>query len=245
MHQPGHRYLLGHGSEGHDLLERAGYSTLTTGDKDAGCDDGVGRLALQQPLLVYTLEQLLRGVDDAAGEGDGIAHVANVAVGVIKIPPAGVGGRGDARRGELQRLGHARVVVPERDERRELGRRVEQRIRRPSHTRRVVSLVVRERAPCPSASAATAAHVHSDRVSTILSPSTSPHPPHTRSPDPNSSTRFGFSSWQSGQIRRTFKSARKSASFTGRDGSVRSANAWRGVAIENDGGKELRIFRRS
>ena len=47
---------------------------------------------------------------------------------------------------------------------------------------------------------------HSDRVSTILSPSTKPQFPHTRSPLPNSSTMLGLGSLHSGQMRRTARS---------------------------------------
>lgn len=48
--------------------------------------------------------------------------------------------------------------------------------------------------------------LHSLLVSTIRSPNTRPHDPHTRSPLPNSSTILGLGSLHSGQMRRTAKS---------------------------------------
>ena len=101
--------------ESYDLLERARNARLATRDEDAGGDDGVLRLALEQLLLVDALEELLARIGDTLRQANHVAHVANLPVRRAQVPPSSARVLGQTRRRLLQRSCGARVTVFEGD----------------------------------------------------------------------------------------------------------------------------------
>lgn len=140
-------HLLGDVGQSHNLLERPRYSSLPAGNEDAGGDNGILTLSLEQLLLVHALEELLARVDNRPRKTDDIAHGADIAVCRLKVTTAALILR-DSRSGHLEGFGCSRVAVLERNDGRELLGRVEERILRTSYTRRVVALGVGKGAPC-------------------------------------------------------------------------------------------------